>query len=248
MKKILKIIALIISGIVGIIIVTGIIIYIFVPQWYLIAFTKQFIVHDKLLTNDYANTIMFTRVTERTVPESSLPIARYITENGVKIGVPFKTVPQIKDVPGGGRIYEFENKTYVFIMKDAIVNLLGQITNDKKNDLSPIFGQQAMSSNFEFLKKIYNMTPDDLTFKSSSAEAVALGTGLSLKAGTSIATGPGKVSIVAFKSQKFKGIQWTSGDDIKSVVIHIDDIPSIRLAKMTQEEIDTVINSIEIVK
>ena len=133
-------------------------------------------------------------------------------------------------------------------MKDSMVNLLDQITGDQKNDLSPIFGEQAMSSNYEFLKKIYNMTPDDLTFKSSAAEAVALGTGLSLKGGTWLATGPGEVSIVAFKSKKFEGIQWTSSENTKSVIINIDGVPSIRLAKMTQEEIDTVINSIEIVK
>lgn len=92
------------------------------------------------------------------------------------------------------------------------------------------------------------MSPDDLTFKSTKKDAMALGTGLTLKYFNFTVPGPSPYQIIAFHSKKYQGIEFVGGNDLKNVVIESDDLPVIKLVNMTQEEIDTIINSIEIVK
>lgn len=234
-KTIITLIIVIVAGAFGI--------QIFAPQWYVTAHTKYFVINSNNPSH-ILDSYLKARVVERTLPKDGLMSKKFFVSNGVRFGVPFTGTPTVTKIEGGAVAYVFGDGKAVYIFNKPF-NLLGEVNSAF---IAKIFSKKELSSDFEFKKTIYNFSTDDLTFRTSMKNAVRLDYGLLSKKGLFVKPGDPPYEITAFQNDNVRGFQISTKADRIRALVEISDVIDLAGINMTQDEIDSIINSISVVK
>lgn len=223
-----------------IIFMIAIIAALFFPKLYIFYKVKLKVPYDKY-------PYMYERVVESDVMTGDLlQIKQRFTTNNLSFGVPFEKSPEIKEYEPGN-IYKFEEDKKITILNGQPVNPLIEFKKSQnKEEIENFLESMNMdkdTSNHDFESTILNFSPNDFKFTDNIHQLTVLMTGIYMK--LVLAVGPGdNFDIISFDNGDNRGFQFSSKGIIKKAIIEIDELATIVIDNVSQQEIDTIISSI----
>lgn len=195
---------------------------------------------------------------ERQVKTVEYSIGNYVefSYSGIRLKTPWTEIKRIEEWPMAKRaFFDQDNKTKSLLIFNAQKaspltfkeTLLGYDPRDIQK-IKEFFGEERLKSNYNFYKLVLEASPEQINILTPPKEAMAKFILIILKQGLALM---GEEGIYSFSVDNIKGFQFgTPGKSEKMVIDFFDnnDNQYTLLISGTQEEIDFILGSIEIIQ
>lgn len=200
---------------------------------------------DKYHSTEYKLALIELKELELASSKIEVETSTKIEDKNIKFAIPLKD-GNITSLSSGSIKVDFDDKKMVVYLGTSNT-YSEELTKDLKasdvENLKKYFKKDSISSEYEYLKAIFNCTPRDISLSSSFNKIKAYNSSLLVK--NTLLPNFTK-EMCYFETDKFKGFMY-SGDNNISLDIYSDESTrhSILLANITIEEAKHILSSIE---